>query len=178
MEIRKATFQDAKGIARVHVDSWRTTYQGIVPDSYLNRLSYEQRTELWKRNIADERNDIVVAEDAARKIIGFGTAGKRPENKEADIGDLTSIYLLEAFQGKGIGKLMLLELFRHFKQIGCKRVFVEVLKENKTRYFYEHYGAELVKEVQIKIDGEVLNELTYMWDDVDEVHRLLEGGTA
>ncbi|MBN6206808.1 GNAT family N-acetyltransferase [Ralstonia pickettii] len=175
MQIRQATFQDAKAIAKVHVDSWRTTYQGIIPDSYLDSLSYEQRTELWQRNIADEGNYIVVAEDEAQKIIGFGTAGKRPENKEVNAGDLTSIYLLEAFQGKGIGKLLLTELFRYFKEQSYKKVFVEVLEENKTRHFYEYYGAVLVKKVEIKISGEVLNELIYVWNDVEGVYLKCNG---
>lgn len=41
MQFRQATSQDAKRIAKVHVDSWRTTYQGIIPDSYLDGLTYE-----------------------------------------------------------------------------------------------------------------------------------------
>lgn len=47
MQIRKATLQDAEAIARVHVDSWKTTYKGIIPDNVLNNLSYTQRTEQW-----------------------------------------------------------------------------------------------------------------------------------
>lgn len=47
MIIRKAAMSDATNIAAVHVDSWQTTYQDIIPNHYLDRLSYEQRTELW-----------------------------------------------------------------------------------------------------------------------------------
>ena len=170
MQIRQATLRDAKEIANVHVDSWRTTYRGIISDSYLNSLSYEQRIELWKRNVADEENYIVAAENEDGEIVGFGTAGKRPENKEWNTGDLTSIYLLEAYQGKGIGKLLLTELFRYFTKRGYEKVFVEVLEENKTRHFYEYYGAVLVKKDQIEIDGEILNELIYVWNDVEAVN--------
>lgn len=46
MNIRKANRDDAPGIAKVHVDSWRTTYKGIIPQSFLDELSYEQRTKL------------------------------------------------------------------------------------------------------------------------------------
>lgn len=81
MQFRQATSQDAKRIAKVHVDSWRTTYQGIIPDSYLDSLSYEQRTALWKRNIADEGNYIVVAENEDGEIVGFGTAEKARRTK-------------------------------------------------------------------------------------------------
>lgn len=53
--------------------------------------------------------------------------------------------------------------------MGYEKIFVEVLEGNKTRFFYEYYGAKLVETVQIKIGGKVLNELIYEWNDVDEV---------
>lgn len=169
MHIRTVNLDDAQGIAKVHVDSWRTTYKGIIPDDFLNNLSYEQRTQLWKKNIAREDDYIFIAENSEGEIIGFADAWKREDNLTEKSGDLTSIYLLEKYQGKGIGKKLLKELFNHFKQMGYEKVFVEVLEENKTRFFYEFYGAKLVKTVQIKIGGKILNELIYQWNDVDEV---------
>ncbi|MEJ8766353.1 GNAT family N-acetyltransferase [Oceanobacillus sp. HCA-5259] len=169
MKIRKANSVDATSIAKVHVDSWRTTYKGIIPDEFLNNLSYEQRTELWKENLARVDNYIVVAENNEGQIIGFADAWKRESNIVKNSSDLTCIYLLEEFQGKGIGRKLLHELFLHFKRLGIEKVFVEVLEENKTRYFYEHYGAKLVETKQIKLAGKTLSELIYVWDDVDKV---------
>ena len=48
MHIREANVPDAADIAKVHVDSWRTTYTGVVPDEYLAQLSYEQREQTWR----------------------------------------------------------------------------------------------------------------------------------
>lgn len=36
--VRTATVEDTWGIAHVHVESWRETYQGIVSDEYLNSI--------------------------------------------------------------------------------------------------------------------------------------------
>lgn len=47
MEIRKANKEDIKGVSRVYVDSWRTTYRGLVPDDYLDELSYEDAAKRW-----------------------------------------------------------------------------------------------------------------------------------
>ncbi|NYE07104.1 hypothetical protein F4694_003889 [Bacillus niacini] len=47
-ENKKAVLTDAKGIAKVHVDSWKTTYTNIVPDAYLNSLDYEGRNSFGK----------------------------------------------------------------------------------------------------------------------------------
>lgn len=166
MNIRKANLKDAKGIAKVHVDSWRTTYRNILPDNFLQSLSYDQRTESWKQNFSDESNYIYVAENNDGDIIGFGTCGKRETNKVNNSGDLTSIYLLEEFQGKGIGKKLMKQLFKQFEKLDFNKVFVEVLEDNKTRFFYEYYGAELLKTEKIKIAGVVLNLLTYEWNDI------------
>lgn len=169
MNIRKARLKDAEGIARVHVDSWRTTYKGIIPDNYLNGLSYAQRTELWKNNIGKKGNYVLVAENTEGQIIGFTDAWKRDDNDEEDSIDLTSIYLLENYQGIGVGKQLLKTLFEHFNQEGYDKVFVEVLEENKTRFFYEYYGASLVKTVEIHIAGAVLKESIYQWESIEEV---------
>lgn len=169
MHIRKATVQDASGIAKVHVDSWRTTYQGIMPSSFLDRLSYEKRAALWESNIGKKEDYVAVAETSGGDIIGFGTASKRETNTVERSGDLTSIYLFEEYQGQGIGKMLLKELFLHFKKLGYERIFVEVLEDNKTRFFYEYYGAKLVDTTQLNYDGKILNELIYEWHNLNEV---------
>ncbi|MEY9979826.1 N-acetyltransferase family protein [Lysinibacillus sp. RC79] len=169
MKIRKANIEDAIGIGKVHVDSWRTTYKGILPDDFLNNLSYEQRTELWKKNISDATNYVLVAENEQGEIIGFATGGKRKTNSVPNATDLTSIYLLEEYQGMGIGKQLLKEVFAYFKQKGYEKVFVEVLAENKTRDFYEYYGAQYVNNIEIKIGGKIVEELIYVWNDVNKV---------
>lgn len=160
---------DAEGIAKVHVDSWKSTYKEIIPSEYLNNLSYDKRTKLWEMNIGEKENFVIVAVDTDGEVIGFADAWNRDRNTEGNTIDLTSIYLLESYQGKGIGKKLLKELFSYFKEAGYEKVFVDVLEDNRTKLFYEYYGANLIETVQIKIGNEVLNELIYEWNDIDEV---------
>jgi hypothetical protein len=42
MIIRSAKLEDATGIAKVRIDTWRTTYRDIVPSEFLNGMSYEE----------------------------------------------------------------------------------------------------------------------------------------
>lgn len=58
MEIRKAILADAASIAKVQVDSWRTTYQGIVSEEFLSAMSYEDREQKWKNSISDQAGKI------------------------------------------------------------------------------------------------------------------------
>jgi len=81
MVIREAKAIDATSIARVDVDSWQTTYTGIVPQDYLNSRSYEQRTSVWQTRISDStklwpRWFVYVAEDDDGSIIGFAGKGR------------------------------------------------------------------------------------------------------
>lgn len=43
MIVREATNIDVPAIAKVQVDSWRTTYKGILSEDVLKNLSYEKR---------------------------------------------------------------------------------------------------------------------------------------
>lgn len=169
MIIRKSKVSDAKGIAKVHVDCWRTTYRNIIPNEFLEKLSYEQRTELWIKNLSKDDNYVFVAENDFGEIIGFTDGGKRETNKVENSGDLTSIYILEQYQGFGIGKQLLIQLFLQFEKLGFNRIFVEVLEDNKSRYFYETFGAELIKSETVKIAGSELNLLVYEWKAIGSV---------
>ena len=174
MKIRKATIQDAKGIGKVHVDSWRTTYKNIVPTDFLNNLSYEQRTHLWENHLLDETIYVLVAENERGEIIGFTSASKRETNPVPNSNYLDTLYLLEEYHGTGVGKQLFKEIFIYFNQKNYEKIFVEVLAENKTRYFYEHFGAKFLKSIEIKIGGKILEELVYEWNDINEVLNKLK----
>ncbi|MGW6385124.1 N-acetyltransferase family protein, partial [Peribacillus butanolivorans] len=146
-----------------------STYKNIIPDEFLKKLSYDQRTDLWNRNISKEGNYVFVAENNEGEIVGFADCGKRENNYVNNSGDLTSIYLLKEYQGKGVGKQLLKQLFLQFEELGFNRVFVEVLEDNKTRYFYEYYDANLLKSEKITIAGAELNLLIYEWNNLNQV---------
>ena len=169
MHIRKAILEDAPAIAKVHVDSWRTTYKGIIPQSFLDKLDYDKRTELWINNISNPINEVFVALNDDEQVVGFATGSKREKNKEADAADLTSIYLLEQWQGFGLGKLLLKAVMEDFHVKGFTKAFVEVLALNKTRAFYQYHGADYVKTEKLFIAGEILDEEIYVWNNIETV---------
>ncbi|WP_260682012.1 GNAT family N-acetyltransferase [Alkalicoccobacillus porphyridii] len=169
--IRNAVKQDAAGIAKVHVDCWRTTYKGLMPDSLLDNLSYEQRQEQWENGIGTPQQILFVAEDENQEIVGFACGSKRESAKEPHAGDLMAIYVLEEHQGKGFGKELTAQIFNRLHELGCQTVYVEVLAENKSKFFYESLGAKLYQEEQMSIMGEDLDVLIYQWKSYD--HLLL-----
>lgn len=167
MRFREAVLEDAEGIARVHVDSWRTTYKGIVSDTVLQQLSYEQRAENWRRGIG--RNALYVAEDESGKIVGFATGGKeRTGNYDAD-GELYAIYLLNEVQGQGIGRKLTRIIARSLQEQGFVSMLVWVLDRNPSKQFYESLGGQPIDEAMIDIGGEEFKEIAYYWDTIDSI---------
>lgn len=77
MLIKQASLADAAGIAKVHVDTWRTTYPGIVPQDYLDNLSYETHTQHWISWSSNPQMYVYIVEDEPGQIAGFVSGGRR-----------------------------------------------------------------------------------------------------
>ncbi|MEH7387188.1 GNAT family N-acetyltransferase [Bacillus sp. JJ1521] len=165
MKIRKAILSDAKGIANVHVDSWRTTYSGIVPEEFLQQLSYESREEMWKRGIPN--GHVFVAENENGEIVGFACGGKeRSGNYESYQGELYAIYILKEYQGQGLGKKLVVPVVKQLLDKDINTMLVLVLVENKSCLFYETLGARKLDTLEVDIGGKTLKEAVYGWGNL------------
>src|SRR3981081_4146570 len=103
--IRKAKKQDSGAIAHVQVETWKTTYVGIVSDVFLTSLNEEERTQGWQEQILAGNVLIFVAEDEAG-IFGFVTGGEVREKLDEYDAELYAIYLLLERQRYGIGRTL------------------------------------------------------------------------
>ena len=168
IRIREATEADAPAIARVHVDSWRTTYKGIVPDDYLAALSYEQRERVWQGNLSAGRavEFVYVAEDDGGQVVGFASGGRQNSGDAEYAGELYAIYLLASHQGRGIGRQLVMAVTRRLLQADLPSMLVWVLAANPARAFYEALGGKELYEKPINIGGASLVEVAYGWPDL------------
>ena len=165
MFIRKANLGDVAGIAKVHVDGWRTTYKGIVPDTYLDNLSYESREQMWISGI--EQNNVYIAEDKDGRIVGFASGGKERTGKyDGYVGELYAIYLVEGQQGKGLGRNLVQTVVDDLKEKKLNSMLIWALKENPACRFYEMLGGQQIDTTEIEIEGKKLSEIAYGWDDL------------
>ncbi|MGG1615900.1 GNAT family N-acetyltransferase [Paenibacillus sp. NRS-1782] len=168
MMIREATISDTEGIAKVHVDCWRTTYKNIIPAEVLERLSYEQRTELWKSNISSEDDhQVYLVENEKGEIIGFVSGGPEKSGEYPPYeGEITAIYVLKEYHSLGLGKQLFMHLFQHLSSMNIHSAIVWVLADNPACYFYKQLGAKLVVEQHlIKMGGKNLNMVAYGWEN-------------
>lgn len=163
--IRKAVQGDVPAIARVHVDSWRTTYRDIVPEKHLAKLSYEERETIWARAIADAQQLTYVAETNGN-IIGFANGGKNRGGESEYSCELYAVYLLQAHQQRGVGRQLTLAIGRDLEKAGMRSMIVWVLRNNPACEFYKKLGGQPVASKLIIIGGASLEEVAYGWSDV------------
>jgi ribosomal protein S18 acetylase RimI-like enzyme len=167
--IRPVRLEDAAGIARVHVDSWRSTYKGLIADEFLAALSYQRRTQFWSQYISDLQNIrfLFVAEARPDEIVGFVSAGPEGEGDLDYPGELYAIYLLLQAQGQGVGRKLVDVAKRELCQRSFSSMLLWVLKDNQpARKFYEAVGGEYLRERPIKIGNQVLIEAAYGFKDI------------
>lgn len=164
LSIRPATPDDAAAIAHVHVESWRTTYAGIVPDEYLAALSEADREVRWKESFT-LGIQVYVAEIHGR-IVGFISGGALREPIDTYDGELHAVYLLQSAQGQGIGRQLLRQLAAWLVDEGFHSMAVWVLEQNPATHFYTRTGAQPLTSKKIEIGGATLAEVAYGWPDL------------
>ncbi|KOO44263.1 GNAT family N-acetyltransferase [Priestia koreensis] len=168
MKIRRAVPEDAASIARVHVDSWRTTYKGIVSEDYLNKLSYRKRQEMWEGAIP--KGHVFVAESPDGRVVGFASGGKERTGKfPLYDGEMYALYILEDYQGSGTGKKLVYQLAGDLKKAGLHAMLTLVVENNRARYFYEALGGEKIGSDEVEIGRNSMVELSYGWKDLQRI---------
>jgi ribosomal protein S18 acetylase RimI-like enzyme len=155
--VRSAVPADAAGIARVHVDSWRETYTGLVPERFFSETAFERRREWWAKCLLRDRSIepifVALREDT---IVGFASSGPAvgPEVEKGNppVRDihLYTIYLMAAEHGSGLGRALLDGV------IGDEPAQLWVAAQNaRAIAFYERNGfvADGVRVLDPSIDG-------------------------
>ncbi len=142
MRIRKATVDDAAGIAAVHVASWQGAYRGQLPDEFLDAMAVEPRTRIWQQYLAADGQAAFVAEDDGGRIVAFvHTMPARDDDADAATGEVTSIYASPSAWGTGAGRELMTAAVDHLRSAGYRTATLWVLDTNtRARRFYELAG--------------------------------------
>lgn len=123
MRIRTAFANDAAAIARVHVDSWLTTYSGLVSEKYLQSLSVERRKLMWDSILEQLPPDqtLIVAETEEQGIVGFLHAGNSREPEMGYDYEIYAVYLSAEVQGRGLGRKLFGRMEAEMRARGAHR---------------------------------------------------------
>ena len=127
---------DAKGY--VHFTTWRETYSNIMPRSNLEETTLEHCIDLTYKY---PDNTIIAKVDD--KVVGFGVY--------FDTGEIFAVYVLQAYQGIGIGSMLMDECISRLE--GNETIVLWVARDNKKAIdYYLNYGFtldDMSKELQV-----------------------------
>ncbi|MFE3974100.1 MULTISPECIES: GNAT family N-acetyltransferase [unclassified Peribacillus] len=169
MKIRRAIEEDVNGIANVHINSWQTTYKGILPDQYLSSLNLEARRKNWLRNLKMLHNATFVAENAHGEIIGFTAGGPEQTNDPHIQGEVYAVYILKEYQRQGFGRKMIKAVIHELIKMEHKNLIIWALKDNPSCGFYKALGGQVIAEKTVKMAGIELIEVGFGWQDIKDI---------
>ena len=148
INLKNATTEDIPLIQSIAEQTWRPTYGHILTEEQtLFMLDMMYSSESLTRQF--ETNIFIFAYegDTLRGFAGF-------EPKDDEVMKLHKLYMLPAAQGKGIGKLLILEVAKYASEQGLRYIHLNVNRNNKAIGFYEKQGFNIIKEEDINIGND------------------------
>lgn len=168
--IRRAVPEDAEGITRAHIQSWRSSYRELLPREYLEGLDFEERLSGWRQGLAQPGAAVFVAvEPDTRRIVGLCAVGRNravPDSLPGYRGELYALYLVDEVKRRGVGRALFQRGADWLRESGLVPFVLWVLKDNApARGFYERLGGALVGEQLIELSGRPYPEVAYAWEE-------------
>lgn len=152
MEIRSAEVSDARGIALVHVTSWRAAYRGLMPDAVLDGLSVEQREARWREILGDpDATARTLVADRDGELVGWANYGPGRDPGAAGQGELQGLYAHPNAFSTGVGHALISAVETILRQDGFSSAYLWVLDGNdRAATFYERHG--WIDDGAVKLD--------------------------
>lgn len=164
--IEPARVQDAVGIAAVHVDVWRTAYPGLVPDHSLTSLSVARLAPRYRAAILREQGIFVARATQEPQVVGFTTVSTYGRGRPAE-GEVETLYVLDDWREGGVGRALLRRAARHLADRSCRSLFLWVLEDNPSRWFYERLGGRPALRSMTQVGGRMLPQTAMVWSHIE-----------
>ena len=145
--IRKKEKKDCKDVAHVVTIAWNETYKGIVPDSFLEELKYnENERAKMSYEKFDVNNNHQFVLEIDNEVVGFVKFGVSEDEQFENCGEIFALYIIKKYKGNGFGRKLVEEAIKEIKQLGCNKMIIACLKENPSNDFYKHIGGKYIKD--------------------------------
>jgi len=153
--VRPIRDSDAETLGRVHAMCWHQTYDHLISAAAFENLSARRMAELWTHLASRGPEFSQYAAIVNGDIVGFVGAGPARDEDAPRTRELIFIYLLDAYQGTGIGQKLL------DAAVGSDPVYLWVASDNpRAHAFYRRNGfsADGAKQMQPFL-GESIHEV-------------------
>ena len=145
------TAEEIEGKSRVHWQTWREAYDGILPVEFQEQMTLD-KCRFYSQKYPE---NTLIALDAA-KVVGFVSYGDfRDLDKRA--GEIIALYVLKSYYGKGVGRQLMEAAFAALD--GYQEILLWVLEDNKRAIaFYEKMGFVFDNEEKVIDLGKAVKE--------------------
>ncbi len=165
-----------------HVAAWRSAYAGILPETYLAKLSAVREAASYQSGIAARANGhaafVAIADEADTPegirtppgglVVGFVTGGRSRRPELAD-GEVETLYVLDDWRERGLGRRLMRAMAAHLHALHCRNALVWVLADNPSRWFYERIGGRTVALQAICVAGQDVTQQAMLWEPVESL---------
>jgi GNAT superfamily N-acetyltransferase len=168
--VQAATVADARGIARVLVDAWQTTYAGLMPAEFLASFDYDQHEAGTRQHLENlpASAAVFVAVNESGGVVGVAHVRESNTGLRDFSDELDAIYVSPSVQRRNVGRRLLQAVVRWLQDRGHRSMFLWVLRDNPYRQFYERLGGELMSEQRRdEFGGASVVSVAYGWRDLD-----------
>ena len=168
LTLREATEHNAAAIAKLHADSWRLAYRGILSDEYLDNRVHQERAALWQQRFSElaEKPFFVILAETETDLAGFACVF--PDEHPTYGAFLDNLHVVPQRIGQGIGRQLLAAVAERILAGGSGGgLYLWVIEQNaRARQFYAKAGAQEVERTELTMpDGSRPVELRCYWPD-------------
>ena len=156
---------DADALAKLHVETWRETYAGLLPAGYLGAMDVRRHAKRWRAQLAASVKPapVLVAEQRGG-LVGY-CAGGQARDGDAEV---FTLYVLKRAHGEGLGAELLRDMARVLRAGGARSLHLWVLAGNvRAQAFYQHLGGVADRSRPVAGWGGGLTETRYVWPSID-----------
>jgi len=156
IEIRPLTpLDDLTAVGELYACSWKQTYQRIMPQRFLDRLTHDRWSAVLR---ADPGASLGMFEDGV--LIGTAMLSFPREEGREGYGEIVGIHLLPEKEGQGYGRKLLEATLENLREHGCENACLWVICANThAALFYVHMGFQPTGRMQRESYGGEMLEL-------------------
>jgi diamine N-acetyltransferase len=163
MEIRYGGPEDAKMLAGIGARTFYDAYVNVVDLENLTTVIKETFSEGYQLEEINAPEMIFLVAEEEGKMAGYAKLNTKASNEHVNGRkslELSRIYLLQEFIGKGIGRELMQRCVDEARQRGCNSLWLGVWEHNQNAIgFYKKLGFREVGSHAFRFGNEIQTDL-------------------
>jgi ribosomal protein S18 acetylase RimI-like enzyme len=173
LHLRPLLADDATAVARLHAESWRATYRGLLGDDYLDREVGAERDAAWRERLEQAPRDTqagVVAEING-ELLGFAFIYRHEDPQWGTL--IENLHAAPGRHGLGIGRSLLRWVCAQVPPEEPLHLFVYDANAAARRFYDRLGGTAQARMEEIAPDGRPALVWRYVWPAASVLARAL-----